>query len=61
MKISDMISQLTALQTVYGDLEVLSYDSYAIDTIVTEVVTANEAREWDMVEGERYAIIVDNR
>lgn len=60
MKLSQMIDLMTAMKSAYGDLEVLDNESFSIRTVVPEIVTAIQAVEWEMIEGERYARVVSN-
>ena len=60
MKLSQMIIQLRSMQIIYGDLELLDNELFSIRTVAPEIVTAKQADELEMIEGERFARIVSN-
>jgi len=60
MKLSEMIDLMTAMKTMYGDLDVLENDFYSIRSVEMETITAQQAAEWDCIEGERVARVVAN-
>lgn len=60
MKLSEMIDLMTAMKSTYGDLDVLENDFFSVRSVIPETITAQQAKDWDMPEGQMFARVVAN-